>query len=68
MGIIIGKTGCGYGYLAWKEMIRILLLKKRMRKVTAGVMASNKPMIKIFRDKLDDLFESSLLDAVKRVK
>ena len=31
MGIIIGKTGCGYGYLAWKEMIRILLLKIRMR-------------------------------------
>ena len=27
MGIIIGKTGCWYGYLAWKEMIRILLLK-----------------------------------------
>jgi len=49
MGIIIGKTRCGYGYLAWKEMIRILLLKKRMRKITAGAMAINKPMIKIFK-------------------
>ena len=38
-----------------------------MRKVTAVVMASKKPMIKIFRDKLDDLFEASLSDAVKRV-
>ena len=49
MGIIIGKTGCGYGYLAWKEMIRILFFKKRMRKITAGAMVINKPMINIFK-------------------
>jgi len=48
MGIIIGKTGCGYGSLAWKEMIRVLFLDKRMRKITAGAMKINKPMIKIF--------------------
>ena len=48
IGIIIGKTGCGYGYLAWMEMINILFYKKHIRKITAGAMAINKPIIKIF--------------------
>ena len=24
IGVLIGKNGCGYGYMAWKEMIKIL--------------------------------------------
>jgi len=48
IGIIIGKAGCGYGYLAWKEMIRILFSEKGIRKITAGAMEINQPMVKVF--------------------
>jgi [ribosomal protein S5]-alanine N-acetyltransferase len=48
IGIIVGETRCGYGYLAWKEMMRILFSEKRIRKITAGAMEINKPMIKVF--------------------
>ena len=48
IGIIIGNTGRGYGFLAWKEMIRILFSEKGIRKITAGAMEINEPMIKVF--------------------
>jgi RimJ/RimL family protein N-acetyltransferase len=48
IGIIIGITGCGYGYLAWDQMIKILFSEYRLRKVTAGAMEINKPMIRVF--------------------
>jgi len=48
IGIIIGITSRGYGFLAWKEMIRILFSEKGIRKITAGAMEINEPMIKVF--------------------
>tara|TARA_B100001250_G_C19808350_1_gene794507 strand:- start:2809 stop:3309 length:501 start_codon:yes stop_codon:yes gene_type:complete len=48
IGILVGKTKKGYGYLAWVKMIEILFKKKNIRKITAGTMSGNIPMLKIF--------------------
>jgi RimJ/RimL family protein N-acetyltransferase len=48
IGILIGVPRKGYGGDAWIAMIQKLFLDKKIRKVTAGTMAINKAMIKIF--------------------
>ena len=49
VGILVGKTGRGYGFSAWKEMMDILFRGNNIRKVTAATMAVNVPMIKIMK-------------------
>ena len=49
VGILVGKTGRGYGFSAWKEMMDILFRGNNVRKVTAATMAVNVPMIKIMK-------------------
>jgi RimJ/RimL family protein N-acetyltransferase len=51
LGILIGDKQIwhqGYGHEAWQAMI-CYLFATRIRKITAGAMACNKPMIDIFR-------------------
>ena len=48
IGILVGKVQKGYGYIAWIKMIEILFQKKDIRKITAGTMSENIPMLKIF--------------------
>ena len=48
IGILIAKGNQGYGLAAWKMMIQILFFEKKIRKITAGTMATNHTMIKIF--------------------
>ena len=49
VGILIGKTGRGYGFAAWKKMMDILFCEYHVRKITAGAMALNMPMIEIMK-------------------
>jgi RimJ/RimL family protein N-acetyltransferase len=48
MGILVGKGNKGYGYIAWIKMIAFLFQEKNIRKITAGTMSENIPMLKIF--------------------
>ena len=48
MGILVGTGNKGYGYIAWTKMIEILFQEKNIRKITAGTMSENIPMLKIF--------------------
>jgi len=47
IGILIAYQDNGYGNIAWKKMMDILV-KRGVRKITGGAMISNKAMIKIF--------------------
>lgn len=50
VGILLGDRsvwGQGYGQEAWNLMIDWLLSRPRMRKVTAGTLAVNRPMIRL---------------------
>ena len=47
--ILIGKPNKGYGYLAWINAIKILK-KIKIRKITAGTISINKPMLSIFNN------------------
>lgn len=50
MGILVGERSCwgrGFGRDAWITLIESLLLSSRIRKVTAGTMRCNAPMISI---------------------
>lgn len=49
IGILISKGNMGYGFSAWEIMIKKLFHEKNIRKVTAGTMANNYAMIKIFK-------------------
>ena len=49
IGILIAKGNHGYGFVAWSKMIEILFNEKKARKITAGTMAMNDSMIKIFK-------------------
>ncbi len=52
LAILIGEAsarGKGYGLEAWQTACRYLLSDGGMRKVTAGTMASNLPMLGIMR-------------------
>ena len=49
IGILVGKGGKGYGYKAWIQMIKILFQEKNIRKITAGTMFNNTPMLEIFK-------------------
>jgi len=49
VGILVGKTGRGYGFSAWKKMMKILFSENNVRKITAGAMVVNAPMIKIMK-------------------
>ena len=49
IGILIAKGNHGYGFAAWSIMIEILFNEKKVRKITAGTMVINDPMIKIFK-------------------
>lgn len=51
LAILIGEpahTGKGYGLLAWTLAMDYLLTKEQFRKITAGTMSVNAPMLKIF--------------------
>ena len=48
IGILIGIPRKGYGGYAWTAMIQKLFFDKKIRKITAGTMATNEAMIKIF--------------------
>lgn len=50
IGIMIGRSGKGFGTKAWKEAIRVLFEEKGMRKVTAGTLSVHKNMIAIFEN------------------
>jgi RimJ/RimL family protein N-acetyltransferase len=47
IGILIAYQNHGYGNIAWKKIMNILV-KKGVRKITGGAMITNKAMIKIF--------------------
>lgn len=50
IGILIGNPaaqGKGYGYEAWMGITRFLLNEQKLRKLTAGTMSVNKPMLRI---------------------
>jgi RimJ/RimL family protein N-acetyltransferase len=52
LAILIGEPsarGQGYGLEAWQRACRFLLTEAGMRKVTAGTMAVNEPMLRIMR-------------------
>ena len=52
VGILIGETslwGKGYGIEAWQAMCDYLLIKRRVRKVTAGTLSVNKPMLQLMK-------------------
>ena len=73
IGILIGKVKKGYGFLAWTKMIDLLFKTKNIRKITAGTMSGNIPMLKIFKrsnmlyeyTKKDQfIFKNELMDLV----
>lgn len=48
VSILLGEKRawrCGYATAAWSAVLNVLLASKRIRKVTAGTMAVNKPML-----------------------
>jgi ribosomal-protein-alanine N-acetyltransferase len=50
MGILIGERSCwgqGFGQDAWDTLLNWLLLQPGMRKVTAGTLACNAPMLRL---------------------
>ena len=47
VGILVGKNGNGYGKEAWGLVIDWLLETCKVRKVTAGTLSCNRPMIKL---------------------
>ena len=52
IGILIGDKNFfnkGYGLDAWTAVIKYLFSKKKIRKIFAGTLSENKPMIKIFK-------------------
>ena len=52
IGIMIGDRsvwGCGYGFDAWCTLLQWLLRSGVIRKVTAGTLDCNKPMIKLMQ-------------------
>jgi [ribosomal protein S5]-alanine N-acetyltransferase len=52
LAILIGDAkmrGHGYGHEAWRRACRFLLNEAGMRKVAAGTMSINEPMLKIMR-------------------
>lgn len=52
IGILVGEAsarGHGAGYRAWRLACDFLLKEAGMRKVTAGTMSENRPMLKIMR-------------------
>ena len=49
IGILIAYQNCGYGNIAWKKIMN-LLVKRGIRKITGGAMKANKAMIKIFEN------------------
>lgn len=76
VGIIIGEQSCwskGFGLEAWKALCQYLLKKTGVRKVTAGTLEVNIPMIRIMqksgmqedgRRKAHYLFEGKATDIV----
>ena len=72
IGILIAYQDNGYGNIAWKKMMNILV-KRGVRKITGGAMIVNKAMIKIFTNNRMKLeyrkikhfkFQSSYIDLV----
>jgi RimJ/RimL family protein N-acetyltransferase len=63
-GILIGKSFAklGYGEIVWQFVIGTVSKDLQMRKVSAGTMISNRPMIKLF-EKSGMEFEATLLRA-----
>lgn len=49
MAILIAKGNNNYGFMAWSKMIKILFNEKKVRKIFAGTVELNIPMIKIFQ-------------------
>ena len=49
IGILIAYQDKGYGNIAWKKMMNILV-KRGVRKITGGAMIANKAMIRIFKN------------------
>lgn len=52
LAIMVGESkarGRGYGFEAWQRACRFLLEDAGLRKVTAGTMEINEPMLKIMR-------------------
>jgi len=50
LGILIGDKsvwGCGYGIDAWMTLVHWVEVDHSVRKITAGALSLNKPMIKI---------------------
>ena len=50
LSILIGDTtvwGKGYGTEAWRAVVNFLFNKLKFRKITAGTLAVNKPMLKV---------------------
>ena len=47
--ILIWENKKGYGQIAWQIAIEKIFKKKYVRKITAGTMANNKSMIKLFK-------------------
>ena len=48
IGILVGVTGQGYGFLAWEAFMKKLFSEYNIRKITGGTMDVNKAMKKIF--------------------
>ena len=49
LGILIWENQKGYGQIAWQIAIDKIFEKNYVRKITAGTMANNKAMIKLFK-------------------
>jgi len=52
LGILIGEKnywGNGFGLEAWQAVLSFLFKEKRIRKITAGTLATNSGMIQIMR-------------------
>ena len=50
IGILIGNkevAGKGYGYRAWRQLIKLLIEIEGIRKVTSGTLSANRKMIRI---------------------
>lgn len=50
IGILVGISGKCYGYAAWQIMIEKLFSNKNIRKLSAGTMADNMPMLKYLKN------------------
>ena len=50
LGILIWEKGNGYGKIAWKLAIKKIFSESKIKKISAGAMANNKAMIKIFKN------------------